>query len=51
MTKCMVHIFLCVGRRDTCVCEGIAGRKASGRFLGVRDVYGAPSEFSPVYET
>lgn len=31
----MVNIFMCVGRRDTCVCEGIAGRIASGRFLCV----------------
>lgn len=30
MTKCMVNLFMCVGRRDTCVCEGLAGRMASG---------------------
>lgn len=35
MTKCMVNLFMCVGRRDTCVCEGLAGRMASGRFLCV----------------
>lgn len=48
------YIYLYVGERDICVCEGIAGKTASGKAdVLVCEIHmcGTPSESVPICET